>query len=126
MPAVTSPVDNNDPVQQFDHVVDILNQVNRVLPLTAVGREELIALGGLLTQISGALLEVTDLLGAAAQHPDRTRVATRLLQDCRDSYVTAHTGARVFHADLKRGARARAHRGNGRPGERAGDKSERR
>jgi len=37
-------------------------------------REELIALGGLLTQISGALLTLTDLLSAPAHHYDRVQM----------------------------------------------------
>ena len=83
----------------------ILNKVNRVLPLTALRRAELIAIGGLLTQISGALVTVTDVLGAPVQDCDRTRTATRLLRGCRDGYVAAHSCAQAFHADLKRGAR---------------------
>jgi hypothetical protein len=80
-------------------------------------REELIALGGLLTQVSGALLTLTDLLSAPAHHYDRTRVlhaiadttsaarppaSTSLLRDCRDGFLVAYSSARAFHADLKR------------------------
>lgn len=124
--SVSSPVGNNGPIEQLDHVVDILNKVNRALPLTGLGRAELIAIGGLLTQISDALVTVTDVLGAPAQHHDRTRAAARLLQDCRDGYVTAHTSARAFHADLKRGGRTRTDRGNGLHVTRASDESEHR
>src|SRR5918997_2736929 len=96
--SVSLPITTNDPVDQLDHVVEILHQVNQALPKTVLGREELIALGGLLTQISGALLTLTDLLGAPTHHYDRTRLlradtdtppderlgaAPTLLRDCR-------------------------------------------
>ncbi|MGH4026652.1 MAG: hypothetical protein ACRDRV_18935 [Pseudonocardiaceae bacterium] len=122
--SVSSPVDNNGPIEHLDHVVDILNKINRALPLNALGRAELTAIGGLLTQISSALVTVTDVLSAPVQDCDRTRAATRLLRDCRDGYVTAHTSAQALHADLKRGARTRAHRGNGSHVTRTSDESE--
>lgn len=123
--SMSSPVTSSDPVEQLDRVVDTFHQVNRTLPKTALGREELIALGGLLTQISGALLTLTDLLSVPAQHYDRTRLqgddttstkrlpaATSLLRDCRDSFLAAYTSARAFHADLRQCLRGEAHRGN--------------
>ncbi len=120
-------VTSSDPVEQLDRVVETFHQVNRALPKTVLGREELIALGGLLTQISGALLTLTDLLGAPAHHYDRTRLrradtdttpatrlpaATSLLRDCRDGFLTAYTSARAFHADLRQCLRTGPHRGN--------------
>ncbi|HEX2301501.1 MAG TPA: hypothetical protein VHH34_23870 [Pseudonocardiaceae bacterium] len=118
------PVDKDDPIEQLDHVVDVLNKVNRVLPLTGLGRAELIAIAGLLTQISGALLTVTDLIGTSAQHCDRTRAAAGSLRDCRDGYAAAHTFARAFHADLKQGARQRTPCGNGCRDKRTSDEPE--
>ena len=116
--SVSLPITTNDPVDQLDHVVEILHQVNQALPKTVLGREELIALGGLLTQISGALLTLTDLLSAPAHHYDRVQMrradieatptqrqpaaATSLLRDCRDGYLVAYTSARTFHAGLRR------------------------
>jgi hypothetical protein len=115
--SVSSPITTDDPVDQLDRVVEILHQVNRALPKTVLDREELIALGGLLTQISGALLMFTDLLSAPAHHCNRAQLrradtevtptqqqpaATSLLRDCRDGYLAAYTSARTFHADLRR------------------------
>ena len=77
----------------------------------ALDREELITLGGLLTQISGALLMFTDLLSAPAHHCDRAQLhradtevtptqqqpaATNLLRDCRDGYLAAHLPGAVY------------------------------
>lgn len=62
--SVSSPVNADDSVDQLDRIVEILHQVNRTLPKTVLGGEELIALGGLITQINGALLTLTDLLSA--------------------------------------------------------------
>jgi hypothetical protein len=122
-------VTSSDPVEQLDRVMETFHQVNRALPKTVLGREELIALGGLLTQISAALLTLTDLLGAPAHHYDRTRLlradtdttpaerlplATNLLRNCRDGFLAAYTSARAFHADLRRCPRTGAHRGNNR------------
>jgi hypothetical protein len=113
---VSSPVANSDPVEELDRAVDAVHRVNRALPKTVLGREELIAIGGLLTQISCALLTLTDLLGAPAHHCDRTRLlradtdatpaegppaVTSLLQGCRDGYLAAHASARAFHAHLR-------------------------
>lgn len=82
-----------------------------------IDREELIALGGFLTQISGALLALTDLLNSSAHHFDRTQLrrahpdttlaerrptAASLLRDCRDGYLAAYTSAQALHADLRR------------------------
>jgi hypothetical protein len=114
--SVSSPITTNDPVNQLDRVVEILHQVNRALPKTVLDREGLIALGGLLTQISGALLTFTDLLSVPAHHCDRAQLrradieviptqqpaATSLLRDCRDGYLAAYTSARTFHAGLRR------------------------
>ncbi len=115
--SVSSSVTSSDPVEQLDRVVEAFHQVNRALPKTVLGREELIALGALLTQIIDALLTLTDLLGAPAHHCDRIRLlragadvtpakrlpaATNLLRDCRDGFVAAYTSARAFHADLRR------------------------
>lgn len=46
----------SDSVDQLDRIVEVLHQVNRTLPKTVLGREELRALGGLLTQINSVLL----------------------------------------------------------------------
>lgn len=115
--SVSLPITTNDPVDQLDRVVEILHQVNRALPRTVLGREELIALGGLLTQVSSAMLTLTDLLSAPAHHYDRAQLrrantestptqrqpaATSLLRDCRDGYLVAYTSARAFHAGLRR------------------------
>lgn len=110
--SVSSPVHSRDPVGRLDQVVEILHQINRELPHSALGREELIALGGLLTQVGDALLTFTDLLGAPTQRYVRTRspgadaaqrpAAAGPLQDCRDGLSTARNSARAFHADLKR------------------------
>lgn len=122
------PVASSEPVEQLDRAVDALHRVNRTLSRTVLGREELIALGGLLTQISGALLTLTDLLSAPTYHCDRTRLlragtdataterppsAISLLQECRDGFQAASTSARTFHAHLKQQPPPRAHRSNG-------------
>ncbi len=126
--SMSLPVTSSDPVDQLDRVVETFHQVNRVLPKAVLGREELIALGGLLTQINSALLTLTDLLSAPTHHYDRARLlradtdttsaqrppaATSLLRDCRDGYLAAYTSARAFHADLRRCPRTGSHRGNG-------------
>jgi hypothetical protein len=114
---VSLPVANGDPVEELDRAVDAVHRVNRALPKTVLGREELIAIGGLLTQINRVLLTLTDLLGAPAHHYDRTRLpradtdtttpaegppaVTSLLQGCRDGYLAAHTSALAFHAHLR-------------------------
>jgi hypothetical protein len=61
MPSISS-----DAITQLTRIVEIFHLVNRALTTTVLGREELIALGGLLTQISSALLTLTDLLSASA------------------------------------------------------------
>ncbi|MGH3905379.1 MAG: hypothetical protein ACRDTE_14495 [Pseudonocardiaceae bacterium] len=111
--SLSSPDASSEPVEQLDRAVEIIHRVTRALPGRVLSREELIALGGLLTQISGALLTFTDLLIAPVHHYDRTRTvraetavttqATLLLRECRDSYLAAGTSAREFHADIKRG-----------------------
>ncbi|HEV7453170.1 MAG TPA: hypothetical protein VGO16_17675 [Pseudonocardiaceae bacterium] len=123
--SMSLPVTNNDPVGQLDRVVETFRQVNRALPKTVPSREELIALGGLLTQINGALLTLTDLLSTPARHYDRARLlradpdttraqpppaATSLLRDCRDGYLAAYTSARAFHAEVRRYPRAGSQR----------------
>ncbi len=118
--SVSLPDTSSDSVGQLDRVVEIFHQINRTLPRTVLDREELISVGGLLTQINGALMTLADLLSAPTQHYDRTRVqreatdttpaeqpaATSLLRDCRDGYLAAYTSARAFHADIKRCPRA--------------------
>ncbi|HEY6421805.1 MAG TPA: hypothetical protein VIY28_00885 [Pseudonocardiaceae bacterium] len=132
--AVSLPVTSSDgdSVAQFDGAVDALHKLNRALPTTALGAEEVSALGGLLCQISGALLTLTDLLSAAARHHDHVRLlrahtdttaaqrspqATTLLRDCRGGYLAAYISARAFHADLKHCPPIRAHQGNGATGQ---------
>lgn len=115
--SVSLPVASSDPVEQLDRVVETVHHVNRALPRTVVGREELIALGGLLIQVSAALLTLTDLLSVPTQHYDRTRprrtdtdttpatrlpAATSLLRDCRNGVLATYTSAREFHAALRR------------------------
>ncbi|MGH3814611.1 MAG: hypothetical protein ACRDUV_19550 [Pseudonocardiaceae bacterium] len=111
--SLSSPEASSGPVEQLDRAVEILHGVSRALPETVLSPEELIALGGLLTQISGALLTLTELLIAPVHHYDRTRVpdentdiktptAATLLRDCRNSYIDASAAARAFHADIKR------------------------
>lgn len=104
------------PVEQLDRAIECIHQANRALPGTALSREELVALGGLLTQASRALLSLTELLIAPVHHSERTRshtggpgapapnqqTATTFLRDCRSSYLDAANSARAFHANLKR------------------------
>jgi hypothetical protein len=119
--SVLLPVASSEPVEQLDHAIEAIHRINRALPKTVLGREELLAIGGLLTQVSSALLTLTDLLSAPAHHYDRTRLrrtdagttstqppaaATKLLQNCRNGYLAASNSARAFHADLKRCPRA--------------------
>ncbi len=126
--SMSLPVTSSDPVDQLDRVIETFHQINRALPKAVLSREELIALGGLLTQINGALLTLTDLLSVPAHHYDRARLrhadayatpaqpppaATSLLRDCRDGYLAAYTSARAFHADLRRCPRAGSRHGNG-------------
>lgn len=112
--SLSSPAAGGEPVEQLDRAVELINRVTRALPEAVLDREELIAISGLLTQISGALLTFTERLIAPVHHYDRTRSvdektdaarrssATPLLRDCRSSYVAATTSARAFHATLKR------------------------
>lgn len=126
--SVSLPVVSNDPVEQLDQIVETFHHVNRALPRAVLGREELIALGGLLIQVSGALLTLTDLLSVPAHHYDRTQLrradigttpatrppaATGLLRDCRDGVLAAYASARAFHADLRRSPRAGTRRDTG-------------
>jgi hypothetical protein len=105
--------------EQLSRVSEILDRVNRTLPRrTVTGREELSALGGLLTEISGGLVTLTNLLSASAHHYDRTQVPRAgtdttasehrpapfgLLRDCQDACAAAHAAARAFHAELRHG-----------------------
>ena len=103
-------------VEQLDRAVEIIHRATRSLPGAVLSREELIALGGLLTQISGALLTFSELLLAPVHHYDRIRgesagttataphppTSTALLRDCRNSYHAAGVAACAFHADIKR------------------------
>jgi hypothetical protein len=114
--SLSSPDAGNEPVEQLDRAVEIIHRATRGLPGTVLSREELIALGGLLTQISSALLTFSELLLAPVHHYDRIRAgndstdtatprrptATALLRDCRNGYHTASVAARAFHADVKR------------------------
>ncbi len=115
--SVSSPVISSDPVEQLDLIVETVHHVNRALPRTVLGREELLAVGGLLIQLNGALLTFADSLSAPVHHHDRRRlrrtdadgtpvqrlpVATGLLRDCREGFLAAYTSARTFHADLRR------------------------
>lgn len=113
--SLSSPDVGSEPIEQLDRAVEIIHLATRGLPGTVLSREELIALGGLLTQISGALLTFSELLLAPVHHYDRIRAgtdhvdaaprrptATALLRDCRNSYHAAGVSARAFHADLKR------------------------
>ncbi|MGH3983793.1 MAG: hypothetical protein ACRDSN_16015 [Pseudonocardiaceae bacterium] len=114
--AVLMPVTSSDLVAMLDQVLEAVHQVNRALPMAVLGREELIAFGGLLTQIGGALLTLADLMSAPVRHYDRTRIrhadtdttvvrpppaASRLLRDCRDGFLAAYRAARACHADLR-------------------------
>jgi hypothetical protein len=109
-------VTSSDPISQLARAAETFQRVNRALPSVVLNREELIALGGLLTQISGALLTLTDLLSAPAYRCDRPRLrranagatptltppaAPRLLRNCRDGYLAAYAHARAFHDHLR-------------------------
>ncbi|HEY2765884.1 MAG TPA: hypothetical protein VGJ13_18035 [Pseudonocardiaceae bacterium] len=112
--SLSSPATADEPVEQLDRAVEIIHRVTRALPDAVLDREELIAISGLLTQISGALLTFTDRLSAPVHHYDRARTtqpgadttphpdATGMLRDCRSSYVAASNSARAFHAAIKR------------------------
>ncbi|MGH8345151.1 MAG: hypothetical protein ACRES5_01075, partial [Pseudomonas sp.] len=106
--SLSLPEASSTPVDQLGRAVEILARVNRRLPSAVLRREELIALGGHLTQITLALMTLTDLLCASAYHYDRTQLpraradatpsdgvptAAGLLRDCRDGYVTAYAAA---------------------------------
>lgn len=96
-----------DPVSHLDQMLEACHQVNQALPGLVLGREELIALAGLLTQVSGALVRTTELLAMSVQYQDRrhqgrTMSTTPALQSCRDGYQTAYRSARDLHAGLKR------------------------
>lgn len=114
--SLSMPVTSNDPIGQLDRAVEILHQANRALPGTALGSKELTALGGLLTQISSALLALTDQLSAPAQRYDRAQLhcasvdpgrtprplaVAGSLQNCRDGIRATYLAARAFDADLR-------------------------
>ncbi|MGH3885162.1 MAG: hypothetical protein ACRDSZ_01105 [Pseudonocardiaceae bacterium] len=126
--SVSLPVVSSDPVAQLDLIVETVHHVNRALSKTVLDREELLAVGGLLIQINGALLTFIGLLSVPTHHYDRTRLrrtnnattaaqrppaAASLLQECRDGVFAAYTSARAFHADVRRCSWTGAHRGNG-------------
>ncbi|MBV9013020.1 MAG: hypothetical protein JO272_13400 [Pseudonocardiales bacterium] len=88
-----------------------------------MGHQELIALGGLLAQISGALLALTDQLSAPTHRYDRIQqrrartdasgepepvAASSTLQNCRDGLRTTYAAALAVphrpHAALLHGA----------------------
>ena len=107
---------SSDPITQLGWVVETFQQVNRALSTTALGRTELIALGRLLAQISGALLALTDQLSVATQHyeraqlhraltsatgPSRCVAAGNSLQSCRDGIRATYLAAQAFRADLR-------------------------
>ncbi|HEX2301735.1 MAG TPA: hypothetical protein VHH34_25065 [Pseudonocardiaceae bacterium] len=106
-----------EPVEQLDRAVELIHRVTRGLPESALTRDELIALAGLLVQLGSALLTFTDQLLAPVQHCDRTRSATpaetttetptdeqaeALLRECRRSFLAATTSARELHARIRR------------------------
>jgi hypothetical protein len=107
---------SSDPITQLEWVVETFHQVNRALSAAALGHAELITLGRLLTQISGALLTLTDQLSVATQHYDRTRLhraytgaagpsrcvtAGNSLQNCRDGIRATYLAAQAFSAHLR-------------------------
>lgn len=112
--SLSCPEMSSEPVGQLDQAVELLHRVTRGLSARPLGPEELIALGGLLTQISGALLTITDMLTAPVQHYSRARTggadsaaahkptAGTLLREARNSYHVAGLAARSLHAELKR------------------------
>jgi hypothetical protein len=119
--SLSMPVTSSDPIGQLDRVVEILHQANRALPGTALGRKELTALGGILTQISSALLALTDQLSAPTQRYDRVHwhgassdsggvprppAVASSLQSCRDGIRATYLAARAFDANLRQCLRA--------------------
>ena len=110
------PAASSDPIDQLDRVVEILHQANRALPSMALGGKELTALGGLLTQISSALLALTDQLSVPAQRYDRAQLhrasidsggtprppaVASSLQNCRYGIRACYLAARAFDAGLR-------------------------
>lgn len=105
---------SSEPVEQLDRAVELIYRLTRELPGSALTRDELTALAGLLTQLGSALLTLTDLLLAPVQHHDRIRSAPgaedpaggqqagTLLRECREGYLAAATSAREFHACIRR------------------------
>lgn len=103
---------SGEPVEQLDRAVELIHGITRGLPASVLTGDELVALGGLLTQISNALMTFTDLLIPPVHHYVRTRQALQpevysgeavaLLRDCRSNYLAAGTSARKFHAQLRR------------------------
>lgn len=111
--SLSAPALTTEPVGHLDHATEMIHRTTRSLAAIVPDHDELIALAGLLTQISGALLTLTELLTTSTHQGDRTPTgedstdATRtptaadLLRDCRNSYLTAHATARAAHAHLK-------------------------
>lgn len=114
--SLSTPVTSSDPIDQLDRVVEILQQANRALPAMALGCKELIALGGLLAQISSALLALTDQLSVPTQRYDRAQLhrasidsggaprppaVANSLQRCRDRIRATYLAAQAFDADLR-------------------------
>lgn len=114
--SLSMPVTSSDPIGQLDRVVEMLHQANRALSGTALGSKELTALGGLLTQISSALLGLTDQLSAPTQRYDRAQMhggsidsggtvrppaVANSLQNCREGIRATYLAARAFDADLR-------------------------
>lgn len=113
--ALSPPEPPREPVEQLDRAVEIIDHLARTLPVTIPDREELVALAGVLTQLSRALHTLTDRLidplhrddragtpcpGAEAAPNPCCHAATQLLE-CRTSYASASTSARALHAALK-------------------------
>jgi hypothetical protein len=112
--SLSMPVTSNDPIEQLNLVIQTFQGVNQILKATVLGREELIALGGLLTPITHALVTFTDLLDTHADRSSRTHpprpdsdttaipAASTSLQHYRDGLLAASTAAQTLRAELKR------------------------
>jgi hypothetical protein len=102
-----------EPAEQLDRAVEVIHRANRALAAAVPERDELVALGGLLTQISGALGTITERLLTSVHRHDRgsainncpegirSQTAADLLRDCRNSYRAACASALALHAHLK-------------------------
>jgi hypothetical protein len=115
--SLSSPDARNKPAGQLNRAIETFQRVNRSLATTTINGEDLIALSGHLTQISRALLTLTDLLCTSAYHYDdrlpprhahtntpleQVPTVASLLQDCRDGYAAVYALAQALHAELKR------------------------